>query len=194
MGGALALVGGYVQGKRTEKATRATEQRKLSRDSAREITAHMATLSGVARKHRDPNSLDLTEQGQTELWDCCSAMAHHARYISDDTLKASVEEAVGFLRPPPHFEEMLGRSVPGIVFDLEHWLGPMVQAHILNQPMPEEPTFLATYRLEYEAAEDMWQGEIESQEAYEAEEREKAKKNHEATQGVAAQQQKVEQQ
>jgi hypothetical protein len=111
-------------------------------------------------------------------------MAHHARYIHDETLKASVNEAVGFLRPPPHFEEMLGKSVPGIVYDLESWLGPMVEAHILDQAMPQEPEFLTKYRLEYEAAEEMWNSAIETQEAYEAEERDKSRRTPEETEGL----------
>lgn len=179
LGGALALFGGYIQGKRTDKATKETERRKLSHDSAREITAQMATLSGVARRHRDHNSLDLTEQGQAELWDCCSVMSHHARYINDKALQDAVVEAVSFLRPPPYFEEIVGKSVPGIVFDLDRWLGPMVQAHIMNQAMPTEPDFLENYRAAHETAEEMWTDQIETQEAYYAEEREKARKDRE---------------
>ncbi|QNE14862.1 hypothetical protein [Pseudarthrobacter sp. NBSH8] len=179
IGGGLALLGGFIQGKRTEKATRETERRKLSHDSAREITAQLATLSGVARKHRDHNSLDLTEQGQAELWDCCSAMAQHARYISDNGLQDAVVEAVSFLRPPPYFEEVLGKSVPGVVYDLEGWLGPMVQAHIMSQTMPQRPDFLADYRNAYADAEEMWASQIETQEAYYAEEREKARRARE---------------
>jgi len=175
LGGALALFGGYVQAKRTDKATRETERRKLSHDSAREITAQVATLSGVAHRHRDHDSLDLTEQGQAELWDCCSAMAHHARYINDKALKDAVVDAVSFLRPPPYFEEIMGKSVPGIVYEVERWLGPMVQAHIMNEAMPKEPDYVAGFRAAYSDAGEMWASTIESQEAYYAEEREKAR-------------------
>lgn len=179
IGGSMALLGGYFQAKRTDKSTRATELRKLSHDSAREITTQMARLSGIARRHRDGNSLDLTDEGQTELWDCCSAMENNARYITEKPLREAVNEAVSFLRPPPHFEELSGKSVPGIVHDLERWLGPMVQAHILSREKPGEPDFLKNYRDSLADAEDMWNEQVQMQEEYNAAEREKRRKARE---------------
>lgn len=172
VGGALALVGGAVQAKRTDKATKATERRKLSHDSAREVTSLLAIATGIGRRHHDHSAFDLTKAGRDELADCVSTMEHHSRYISDKQLQDAVVEAVSFLRPPPHFEEHLGKSVPVIIWNVQRWIGPMVQAHVLGETMPKEPDFLKGYRSTYKEVESNWEDLIAWQEKKEAEERE----------------------
>lgn len=182
IGGALTLVGGYVASKRTDKATRATERRKLSHDSAREITSQLAVAAVIGRRHRDHASLDLTRDGQHELAEVLSKMEHHARYIDSKPLQDAVTEAIGFLRPPPHFEAYLEKSVPGIIHDLSLWIGPMVQAHVLCDKPPTqcdkpltEPAFLKKYRDKYQEVAANWEDFIVQTEAAEAEKRREAK-------------------
>ncbi|MDQ0664695.1 hypothetical protein QFZ35_003193 [Arthrobacter ulcerisalmonis] len=174
-GGALTLIGGYFASKRTDKAARATERRKLSHDSAREVVSQLGAASGIARRNRVSGSFQLTEAGNDQLMDCCSTMEHHARYIDDAKLQEAVTEAIGFLRPPPEFEEYLGKSVSRIVYDVQQWIPPMVQAHIMGKPMPDEPDFLPAYRSTFEEVEDNWNRAIEHEDQAYREEVEKAK-------------------
>lgn len=182
IGGGLALVGGYVASKRTDRATRATERRKLSHDSAREITSQLAVAAVIGRRHRDHASLDLTQEGRDELAEVLSKMEHHVKYIDSQVLQDAVTEAIGFLRPPPDFEAYLEKSVPGIIHDLSLWIGPMVQAHVLCDKPPSqcdkpltEPAFLEKYRDTYQEVAANWEDFIVSAEAAEAEERRKAR-------------------
>lgn len=183
IGGALTLAGGYFASKRTDKATRVTERRKLSHDSSREITLQLATATAIARRHRDPGSLNLTTDGENELAEVVSKMEHHARYIDDKPLRDAVSEAIGFLQPPPDFEAYLGKSVPGIIHDLNVWLGPMVQAHVTCDKLPNEcgkppltePTFLTTYREKYMEADNEWEAFILRAEQADAEERQESR-------------------
>jgi hypothetical protein len=175
IGGGVTLAATQITFRNTNKSTIATERRKLSHDSAREITSQLAVAAGIARRHRERDSLDLTPEGQNELADCVTAMEHHARFLSDSVLQASVDEAVDFLRPPPEFELHLGRSVQGIIYDLQRWLVPMVQSHILGDAMPDEPAFLKNYRDTYAIAEEVWDDFVKWEERKRTEEREARK-------------------
>lgn len=175
IGGGMTLLATFLTFKRTSKAAVQTERRKLSHDSAREITTQLALAAGIARQHREPESLDLTKEGQDKMADCLAAMTHHAGYIDDEILQASVDEAIDFLRPPPKFEIYLARPVPSIVAALQRWLGPMVQAHILDQAMPEEPDFLTEFRETYQDVLDEWEAYVEFVDQKRAEKREAQK-------------------
>jgi hypothetical protein len=142
IGGGMTLLATFIAFRRTSKAAAEAERLKFSHESAREITTQLAAAAGIARQHGDPKSLDLTNEGRAQITDGIAAMAHHAGYIDDTILQASVDEATDFLRPPPRFEIYLARPVASIIADLKRWAGPMVQAHILDQPIPEEPDFL----------------------------------------------------
>lgn len=175
IGGGMTLLATFLTFRRTSKAALQSERRKLSHDSAREITTQLALAAGIARQHSDPESLDLTNEGQDKMADCLAVMTHHAGYIDDEILQASVEEAIEFLSPPPKFEIYLARPVPSIVAALQRWLGPMVQAHILDQPMAEEPGFVAQFRDTYQDVLEEWNAYVEFVDQKRAEEREAQK-------------------
>ncbi|AOY74463.1 hypothetical protein ARZXY2_4964 (plasmid) [Arthrobacter sp. ZXY-2] len=170
----MALYGGYVASKRTDKLTRVTERRKLSHDSAREITSQLAVALVIGRRHRVHDSFDLTTEGQDELAEVLAKIEHHARYIDDGPLQDAVTEAVSFLRPPPDFEIFLGKSVTGIIEDINRWIGPLVRAHVLCDKLPKEceklpqpdPDFLAKYRDTYKETQAEWEAQIADWEAY----------------------------
>ncbi|KUM36485.1 hypothetical protein [Arthrobacter sp. EpRS71] len=184
IGGALTLFGGYVASKRTDKATRVTERRKLSHDSAREITSQLAVALVIGRRRRIHDSFDLTQEGQDELAEVLAKIEHHARYIDDAPLRDAVAEAVSFLRPPPDFEILLGKSVTGIIEDVNRWIGPLVRAHVLCDKLPTqcekppnaEPDFLNTYRSKHQEAQVDWEETIAGWEALMALEAENSKK------------------
>ncbi|WP_454810603.1 hypothetical protein [Paenarthrobacter nitroguajacolicus] len=186
VGGGITLLATHITFKRTGKATIATERRKLSHDSAREITTQLAVATGIGRQHRKYDSLDLTKEGRDLLAECVAIMEHHTRYIDDEVLHASVDEAIEFLRPPPQFEDYLGKSVPVIIYDLQIWLGPMVQSHVRGEQMPEEPDFITHYRSAYELVDERWESFMADDELWRVEEREAKKARKEAADAAQA--------
>ncbi|WP_138419281.1 hypothetical protein [Sinomonas gamaensis] len=58
-----------------------------------------------------------------------------------------------------------------IVNEIERWLDPRMEAHIKGQPLPPEPGFLARFRSDLEAAEEVQREEDEAYEEWMLEER-----------------------
>lgn len=182
VGGLLAIAGGYFQSRRTDRSTKEAERRKLSHDSARQITAELATLASVLPRHQEPRSFWLTNEGDAKLEESWAAIRNHALYLSDDALYDSVIEAGQFLFPPYPFPELLRRSLPQIAEDVEGWLAARMRAHIKGSPMPPEPEFLGEYRSHYASAEEIQEEENEARAQFAAQERERLRAERDASQ------------
>lgn len=171
-GGLIALAAGYFQSRRANKTSIEAERRRISHDSAREITAELATLSTVLPQQIEGRWGELSIEGSNRVDAAWAVIRHHALYLSDPALQESVVEAGKYLLPPAPFPQFVGKIMPSIVRDIESWLGPRMQSHIQGKPMPPEPAFLKRFRSELVNADDQQREENERYDEWMAEERE----------------------
>lgn len=156
IGGGFALLGTLIQGKITEKHAEQARKRHLSVESARKVDIQLMELEYVLRDHADHDIRTFDKAGFEKIASISTKMQLHRRYITDKELQQSIHEATQFLRPATRYEDFADETFIGVTANIIRWLTPMIQAHIMNEELPPEPSYVQTYRDAYEEAATLW--------------------------------------